>query len=157
MEYLSLNGMKEVFSQWATNDPNIQQFGYGQPFKENGEIKINQKYPGMWVTYNKSDIPANGYANFRTYQIMFYDIAHDDTQVDNAQSDMEEIAYRLIRFLRNNSEVFGLSNNPTFVPMEDRFLDAVAGVIVDVTLEFNGESSQCMDPDNNFTIKYNTI
>jgi hypothetical protein len=33
----------------------------------------------------------------------------------------------------------------------------VSGVIVDVVVEFNGESSDCEDPDYNFDIKYNDI
>ena len=72
-------------------------------------------------------------------------------------SDCEEIAFRLVRFLRLKSDIFTVSTIPTIVPFNDRFLDDVSGVILTVDVDFNGESADCEDPDYDFNIKSNEI
>jgi hypothetical protein len=156
--YLSQNGMNKVFQQWTTADPNIEQYGFGQLYKENGEPKVNQKYKGMWV--NPVNTSVNEYTLDRTYQILIYDVVFDDDAGDNENriiSDCEEIAFRLIRFLKTKSDIFDITTPPTVTPFADRFLDSVSGVIIDITIEFNGESANCEDPDYSFNIQNNTI
>jgi len=63
----------------------------------------------------------------------------------------------LIRFLKTKSDIFDITTPPTVTPFADRFLDAVSGVIIDITIEFNGESANCEDPDYSFNIQNNTI
>lgn len=159
MDYLSQNGVNRMFEQWSTADPNVESYGFGQLYNQNGEPKVTQKYVGMWV--NPVNTSVRQYTIERTYQILIYDLVYqNDVNSSNQNkiiSDCEEIAFRLIRFLRSKSDVFDIVGNPVVSPFTDRFLDDVSGVIVDVTIEFNGESSECNDPDYNFTIKYNTI
>lgn len=158
--YLSQNGMNTVFNQWATADPNINQYGFGQLYNENGEPKAKQVYPGLWVNPVVTQVP-NIYTIQRNYQILIYDLVYLSSDgVSNQNkivSDCEEIAFRLIRFLRNKSDVFDISGTPTVQPFSDRWLDAVSGVIIDVNILFNGEASECEDPDYSFDIKTNDI
>jgi len=157
--YLSQNGMDKVFSQWSQADPNINQYGFGQLYNENGEPKTKQVYPGMWV--NPTSTAVNQYALTRSYQILIYDLvfisAAGESNQNKVVSDCEEIAFRLVRFLRLKSDLFTISNTPTITPFNDRFLDDVSGVILSVDVEFNAESSDCEDPDYNFNIKSNDI
>lgn len=157
--YLSQNGMDQVFSQWSSVDPNINQYGFGQLYNENGEPKAKQVYPGLWC--NPTQTLVGEYSLTRSYQILIYDlvfIAADGVSNQNkVVSDCEEIAFRLIRFLRLRSDIFTLSTTPTIVPFNDRFLDDVSGVILTVDVDFNAESSDCEDPDYNFNIKSNDI
>jgi hypothetical protein len=159
--YLSSNGMNTVFSQWADADPNINQYGYGQLYNENGEPKAKQKYPGVWI--NPVQTNVNLYNLIRTYQVLIYDVTYDDgtpevTNQNKVISDCEEIAFRLVRFLRDKSDIFDITGTPTITPFTDRFLDDVSGVILNVDIEFNAESSYCEDPDyNSFNIKNNEI
>lgn len=147
-----------MFEQWATADPNIEQYGFGQLYDQNGEPKIRQKYKGIWV--NPVNTLVNEYTIDRSYQILIYDAVFQNNDGDNENhviSDCEEIAFRLIRFLKTKSDIFDITQTPTVTPFSDRWLDAVSGVIIDVTIEFNGESSECNDPDYDFNIKSNTI
>lgn len=157
--YLSQNGMNKVFNQWATTDPNVNQYGFGQLFNENAEPKVQQIYPGMWV--NPVNTLVDEYALTRTYQILIYDLVFDSNAGTSNQnlvvSDCEEIAFRLIRFLRLRSDLFDVTTSPTVTPMSDKWLDDVSGVIIDISVNFNGESSECEDPDYNFNIKSNDI
>lgn len=157
--YLSQNGMDQVFNQWSQADPNINQYGFGQLYNENGEPKAKQVYPGMWV--NPTQTIVNEYALTRTYQILIYDLtfvsAAGDSNQNKAISDCEEIAFRLVRFLRLKSDLFTINGIPNVVPFTDRFLDDVSGVILTVDVDFNAESSDCEDPDYNFNIKSNDI
>jgi hypothetical protein len=157
--YLSQNGMDTVFSQWSQTDPNVNQYGFGQLYNENGEPKVKQVYPGMWV--NPTQTTVNEYALTRSYQILIYDLsfvsAAGDSNQNKVISDCEEIAFRLVRFLRLKSELFTITTVPNIVPFTDRFLDDVSGVILTVDVEFNAESSDCEDPDYNFNIKSNDI
>jgi len=157
--YLSQNGMDQVFNQWSQADPNINQYGFGQLYNENGEPKAKQVYPGMWV--NPTQTIVNEYALTRTYQILIYDLtfvsAAGDSNQNKAISDCEEIAFRLVRFLRLKSDLFTINGIPNVVPFTDRFLDDVSGVILTVDVDFNAESSDCEDPDYNFKIKSNDI
>lgn len=157
--YLSQNGMNQVFSQWSDVDPNISQYGFGQLYNENGEPKAKQKYPGMWV--NPTSTSVGEYALTRSYQILIYDLVFVSESGESNQnkviSDCEEIAFRLVRFLRLKSDIFTITTVPNIVPFSDRFLDDVSGVILTVDVEFNAESSDCEDPDYNFNIKSNDI
>ena len=105
--YLSQNGMNQVFNQWATADPNLEQYGFGQLYNQNGEPKVDQKYKGMWV--NPVDTTFNEYTLDRSYEIIIYDAVFEDDDGDNENriiSDCEEIAMRLVRFLKSKSEIF---------------------------------------------------
>lgn len=158
--YLSQNGMNNVFNQWANSDPNINQYGFGQLFNENGLPKVSQTYPGIWVNPVRSEVVSD-YAVQRLYEIIIYDLTFiNQSQVSNQNkviSDTEEIAFRLIRFLKNKSDIFDIVGTPTVAPMSDKWLDAVSGVVVNLTLVFNGECSDCEDPDYSFNIKSNDI
>jgi hypothetical protein len=157
--YLSQNGMDSVFSQWSSVDPNINNYGFGQLYNENGEPKVKQVYPAMWV--NPTQTSVGEYALTRSYQILIYDLvfvsAAGESNQNKVISDCEEIAFRLVRFLRLKSDLFTITTAPTIVPFNDRFLDDVSGVILTVDVDFNAESSDCEDPDYNFNIKSNDI
>lgn len=158
--YLSSNGMNKVFEQWATADPNINQYGFGQLYNENGQPKAEQIYAGVWVNPVRTDATSE-WAIQRTYEVLIYDLvylASDGTSNQNkVVSDCEEIAFRLIRFLRHKSDVFEVAGVPSIQPFSDKWLDSVSGVIINLTLNFNGESSDCEDPDYSFSIKTNDI
>lgn len=158
--YLSQNGINKVFEQWATADPNINQYGFGQLYNENGLPKVEQIYGGMWVNPVRTEIVSDWAIN-RTYEILIYDLvflsAAGVSNQNAVVSDCEEIAFRLIRFLKNKSDVFDINGIPTVQPFSDKWLDAVSGVIINLTLVFNGESADCEDPDYSFAIKTNDI
>jgi hypothetical protein len=153
MEYLSLNGMELVFKEWSNIDPNIQSFGYGQLYNQNGEPKVEQKYPGMWV--NPTNTSVDEWTLIRRYQILIYDIPFDNE--NSIVSDCEEFAFRLIRFLKKGSEIFNITEQPTIQPFNDRFFDDVSGVIIDIAIEFNAVSSDCLDPDYVINIIKNVV
>ena len=168
--YLSQNGMNRVFEQWAAADPNMNQYGFGQLYNQNGEAKILQKYPGIWV--NPVNSQPGEYSITRNYQILIYDLVYETgatpsqsglfqyangTNQNAVVSDCEEWAFRLIRFLKKKSDIFDVTQTPNVTPFSDRWLDDVSGVIIDVAIEFNGESSICEDPDYTFTIIQNDI
>lgn len=156
--YLSQNGMNKVFEQFVQSDPNLNQYGFGQLYNENGEPKAKQVYPGMWV--NPVNTLVEEYQLTRNYQILIYDIPFIDDSGSNQNhiiSDCEEIAFRLIRFLKDKSEIFDVISTPTISPFTDRFLDDVCGVIIDVAVVFNAEWSNCGDPNYPFDIQSNTI
>ncbi len=159
--YLSQNGMNEVFNQWSQSDPNINQYGFGQLYNQNGEPKVAQLYPGMWVNPVNTIPSVDLYSVDRNYQILIYDLvysANDGTTNQNAVvSDCEELAFRLIRFLKSKSDIFDVITTPTITPFNDRWLDDVSGVVIDITIEFNMESSHCEDPDYTFNIQNNDI
>jgi len=158
IQYLSQNGMNKVFEQFVTADPNLTQYGFGQLYNQNGEPKATQRYPGLWCNPVSTTFNNNQYALNRTYQFLIYDIVNGDRSNENSIiSDCEEYAFRLCRFLMNKSDAFIIVGNPVITPFSDKFLDDVSGVIVDVVVEFAGESSDCEDPDYNFDIKYNEI
>jgi hypothetical protein len=160
MEYLSQKGMSQVFADWASADPNINQFGYGQFFNENGEPKVKQVYPGAWVNPQSTE-PLSDYAFTRRYQVLIYDLVFLDNLGNSNQndvvSDCEELAFRLVRYLKETAgEIIDL-RSWSLQPLSDRWLDKVSGVILDLTVEFNFQFSNCDDPTYGFPIKYNEV
>jgi hypothetical protein len=153
LSYLSAKGMELVFKQWAETDPNIQSNGYGQLYNQNGEPKVEQKYPGVWV--NPVSTSVDEWVITRSYQILIYDLPFDNE--NDVISDCEEWAFRLIRFLKKADEVFNVVLTPTIQPFNDRFFDDVSGVILNVDIEFNAQSSDCLDPQYVFDIIKNNI
>lgn len=155
--YLSLKGMQKVFEQWAAADANIQgHFGYGHLFDINGNIKIDQKYPGCFVQPLSTTVIKNTVV--RNYQIVFYDLVFETPNNENdIISDCEEYALRLNRFLINKSDIFYTVGSPTITNFHEKFLDGVAGVTMDVQIEFNGDLDDCNDPDYSFNIQQNNI
>lgn len=160
--YLSQNGMNKVFELWSEADPNINSYGFGQLYNQNGEPKAQQLYPGMWVNPGQTTMNTEDFYTInRSYQILIYDLVFDKGSTYSNQnavvSDSEEIAFRLVRFLKTKSDIFGLNTTPTIVPFADRWLDDVSGVIIDIQIEFNAEVSTCEDPDYSFNIQNNII
>lgn len=160
--YLSQNGMNVVFGQWATADPNIQQYGFGQLYNQNGEPKVSQTYPGLWVQPQQTVSNApDFYTITRNYQILIYDLVFYRGSTASNQnfiiSDCEEYAFRLIRFLKSKSDIFDVVAQPTITPFADRWLDDVSGVIIDIQIEFNAQTSNCDDPAYTFNIQNNSI
>lgn len=150
--------MNKVFSQFVAADPNLTQYGFGQLYNQNGIVKTEQRYPGMWVNPVKTEYQNEQYTINRTYQILIYDILASDRSNENQViSDCEELAFRLCRFLMNKSDTFLILGTPVITPFSDKFLDDVSGQIIDVVVQFNGESSDCNDPDYSFDIKYNDL
>lgn len=151
MDYLSQVGVERMFRQWSEDDPNIESFGFGQLYNQNGEPKTKQKYFGMWV--NPVDTEVNENTLDRSYEILIYDLIFDSDHGSNQNkviSDCEEIALRLIRFLKAKYEIFDITETPLIQPFVDKFLDDVSGVIINVTIEFNAQSHICDDPEYNF-------
>ena len=160
IEYLSQNGMDEVFRLFAEYDPNLKQYGFGQLYNENGLPKTQQIYPGLWVNPVQSQVSSD-YSIRRDYDILIYDVPYlAESGLSNQNkivSDCEEIAFRLVRFLKTKSQVFDATGTPTITPFADRWLDAVSGVVLNISLVFNGEVSICDDPVYPFDIKTNEI
>ena len=134
MNYLSLNGIETIFSQFVEADPNLKQFGFGQLYNQAGKPKVEQLYPGMWTQLTTSTTVGDYELN-RSFQVIIYDVPFDNH--NKVISDCEEYAFRLIRFLRLHSDDFYLVGNPTISPFTDKFLDDVCGVIVDITISTN--------------------
>jgi len=160
MEYLSQKGMSQVFEDWASADPNINQFGYGQFFNENGEPKAKQLYPGCWVNPQSTN-PISDYAFTRKYQVLIYDLVFVDalglSNQNDVVSDCEEFAFRLVRYLKETAGDIINLQTWSLQPLSDRWLDKVSGVILDLTIEFNFQFSPCDDPTYGFPIKYNEV
>lgn len=158
--FLSQIGFEQIMQQFAAADPNLNQFGFGELWRENGEIKANQVYPGMWVNPQSTNFLSD-FAISRNYQILIYDLVFNDSTGKSNQnsiiSDCEEIAFRLVRFLKSKSDIFDIQGLPTIAPFSDRWLDQVSGVTLDVNIVFNFQSSDCDDPDYSFQIKSNQI
>lgn len=159
--YLSQNGFNNVMNQWSQSDPNINQYGFGQLYNENGLPKVEQVYPGLWCNPTITQMLSD-YAIQRNYEILIYDLVFvnattGESNQNKIVSDCEEIAFRLIRFLKQKSDVFDVNGQPTIQPFSDKWLDSVSGVIVNLSLAFNAESADCEDPDYSFNIKTNEI
>jgi hypothetical protein len=150
MEYLSLKGSEQLFEMWANADPNIESFGFGQLYNQNGEPKVRQKYKGIWIQHQQTNITSEQTLT-RTYQILIYDLVFDENHTDII-SDCEEIAHRLLRWLDNADEVFQVTGLPVIRPFVDRFFDDVSGVIIDIEIEYNKVQSECSDPLYVFSI-----
>jgi hypothetical protein len=157
--YLSSEGVNQLFKQWSIADPNIESYGYGQLYDSNGNAKADQKYNAMWV--QPVNTTVEDWVILRNYQILIYGLVYQseggETNQNKLISDCEEIAFRLIRFLKKGDEIFNVTTPPTVSPFSDRFLDDVSGVIIDIQIEFNAESSNCLDPDYVFDIIKNEI
>lgn len=150
MEYFSTNSVKRFFAQYVQNEVNLKGYYFGQPFDINGQTTVEQLYPGMLVTPINSQ--ALQYTINRTYQITIYDILNFEKSNEiEIISDCEEYAFRLIRYITANHDYFSIVGVPTISPFVDKFLDDVAGVIIDIVIEFNGESNECLDTMPNFT------
>lgn len=156
MDFLSLNGLNKMLETWVTNDGQLQAYGFGQPYNQNGEPKISQRYPSMWA--NGLSTVAEQYRSVRTIQILIFDVVlADRTNEISVISDCEEIAFRLVRWFRLASDAFLVEGNPSIEPFTDKFLDDVAGVIINIQVEFNAESADCNDPDITFPIKTTNV
>lgn len=158
MEYLSQTGFQLVLQKWSEYDPNIKSFGWGSLYAYNGEPKAKQLYKGVWCQPQSTTVDE--WAITRTYQVLIYDVIYENEGGDNSNlviSDCEEIAFRLIRFLKSKSEIFDIDGIPSINPFRDKFLDDVAGVIINLSVNFNGESSNCEDPNYDFVFQKNNV
>ena len=159
MNYLSQTSFELTLQSWAEIDPTIESFGFGQLYNQLGEPKPKQKYKGMWV--NPVQTSINDYTIVRTYQVLIYDLVWEvspgETNQNSVVSDCEEISFRFVRFLKNFTDDFNVITAQV-TPFSDKWLDDVSGVLIDIQIEFNGESAICDDPDYSAVeIKYNKV
>lgn len=147
INYISLEGIDKLFNEWATNDPNIKgHYGFGQPFEVDGKPKMDQRYPQMFVIPGTTTLTN---VTTREYQIMFYDIkTSDNSNFIHVISDCGEYAARFWRWLLHYSEDITVVQPPTYTYLNDRFLDDVAGVIMNITIQTSGDINYCNDPSN---------
>lgn len=151
MEYFSQISIRKLFNDYVANEVNLKSYYFGQPYDINGQPTIQQKYPGMLVTPQETIVSEHILQ--RNYQILIYDILDFEKSNEiEVMSDCDEFALRLIRFLQYRSEGFYAFGQPTITPFVDKFLDDVAGVILDVQIEFNNQSEDCSDPNPIFPI-----
>ena len=156
MQYFSTNSIKKLFQDYVTNEVNLKSYIFGQPFNQNGEPIFKQVYPGLLVT--PLSTIASEYALTRQYEVVFYDILDEDKlNLIDVQSDCEEFALRLIKFLRNFSSDFELIGDPNISFFVDRFLDDVSGVILTVSINSNADSNECDTPNGSFVPSSITI
>lgn len=157
--YLSQEGVRLLFKQWSEADPNIESYGWGQLYDSNGDVRSEQRYNAMFVQPINTSV--DDWVIRRTYQILIYGLVFQNEKGETNQSrlisDCEEIAFRLIRFLKKGDEVFNVIQPPIISPFSDKFLDDVSGVMIDIEIEFNAESSNCLDPEYAFDIIKNEI
>ena len=160
MNYLSLNAIEKLFDSWATSDPNIAAFGFGNPFNINGEAKASQKYPGMWANCYRTTLnhnQRNGSATeIHEFEILFFDIKVGDNE-NSIRSDCNEYAARFVRWLLHYSDEISFNGLPTIEPFWDKWLDDVAGVKLTLAIEVYGDRNYCDDPSNTASHYQNNI
>lgn len=156
--YLSLKGVELAFKKWKESDPNLKGYGFGQIFNQNGQPKQEQVYPQMWVSPGQQQpiIGNQGMLTInRTFQILFFDIKLADGSNENQViSDCEEFAMRFIRWIMNANDEIDVVQSPIITPFTDKFLDDVAGVMVDFVIQFNGNNDECDDPNGTTNINF---
>ena len=153
MSYLTQKQMNRIFENWADNDPNIQQFGWGALYNQAGIPTIEQVYPGLYVVPGQEALDSKSLT--RKYQIFIYDLVWEQdggSNIATVHSEATEIMHRLRRWLDDDAQAdyFELADIKTITdPFRDKWLDDVAGVTATFELVVNTNSS-CADPDNDF-------
>ncbi len=154
MGYLSLTKVKSIFQEWATNDPNIVQYGYGDFWDGNAKPKVEQKYPGMFISpISTTDIQARNNQSSqlkRQFRVFFFDLVFNN--IDEVHSTTEELALRFGRWLKNLEDEIELVSISTLEPFKDEWVDDVAGYTFQFELEFIATDLDCGDPENTINI-----
>ena len=61
---------------------------------------------------------------------------------------------RFTRWLMNANDEIDIVQSPIITPFTDKFLDDVAGVMVDFVIQFNGNNDECGDPNGTTNINF---
>ena len=153
----------------AETHPQVMSFGNNLNFANINESEFEVfdtgdnsvlKYPCVFAMYQNGSF-ADGEA-VRTLNILFGDLAEHEAQTDNAtflrmaasvQSEQESIAadfYAKLRlaFVDNNITVEG---SPVITPFQERFKDAIAGVVMQIQVKVAFSPTVCGVPTEQAT------
>lgn len=142
----TLNNIIQYFSDFATNHLQLNDFGFGNIFELNGEIKPGLNYNLLWV------VPIDSLTTEQTKQRRFLILVlglvkKDFSNRDEVWSDTEQILDDLIKKLRIEEEYFDLVGDPLLTPVSEKHGDWVTGWQSEIVIETEFNSQPCDIPE----------
>jgi hypothetical protein len=142
---MTLNQIKELFSNIATAHKQIKDFGYGMPWEVEEKMNGNIKYPLLWV------VPISS-ATFeqvkeRTFLLMVIEPPiKDKNNRDEVWSDSEQILDDIIKIFKYESDNYELIGDPILFPIDEDHTDWLSGYRAEITLRTNFAKNYCDIP-----------
>lgn len=148
----TLNQVIQYFREFAVGaDGNsghyqLHDFGFGNLFEINGEVKPGLAYYLLWV------VPIDSITTEQTKQRRFLVIVcglvkEDLSNRDEVWSDTEQIMDDLIKKIRFSEEDIDILGEPLMTPISEKFGDWVTGWQCEMTLETKADSNTCNIPE----------
>lgn len=146
---MTVNQQIQLFQNIATAHHMIADFGFGDLFEINGNIKDGLKYNLLWVVPLESIITEQTVQ--RRYRVIVLGLVQKDQSNRNeVWSDTEKIASDVIKIFRNESDDYSLIGDPTLTPVQEQHGDWVAGYECVMTIETEFASNYCDIPMDGF-------
>lgn len=148
----TLNQLIQYFHDFAVG-PNgtsghlqLNDFGFGNLFEINGEIKPGITYNLLWVIPVDSETTEQ--TKRRRFLFMCLGLVKEDlSNRDEVWSDTEQILDDLFKKILVEEEDIDLGGDPLMTPVSERFGDWVTGWQADVVIETKADSTPCNIPE----------
>lgn len=143
---MTLNQVKKVLSDFATNHKQIDFFGFGDVWEL--DVSTSRVYPLMWVELQPSQLAFKEFSyNFKVY--FAAKVLRGEGNETEVLSDMTEIAKDLYAHLYNlqNSNDYEVVTNTAFEYFTEAFDDMVAGCMITLQIKVPNLYDYCQIPD----------
>lgn len=151
MAVKTVNNIISFFQNIVTKHYQLNDFGFGNIFEINGEIKPGFRYNLLWL------VPMDSITTEQTKQRRFLVIVvglvkKDMSNRDEVWSDCEQILDDVIKILRYDNDDYTLIGEPILNPVSEKHGDWVTGWQTEVVIETDFNSNYCDIPasDLNF-------
>lgn len=144
---MTLNQLKELFSNIATAHKQINDFGYGMPWEVEAymEKQGGVKYPLLWVV----PISSTTFEQVKERTFLFMVIEppiKDKNNRDEVWSDSEQILDDIIKIFKYESDNYELVGDPLLFPIDEDHTDWLSGYRAEITLRTNFSKNYCDIP-----------
>lgn len=146
---MTVNQQIQLFQNIANAHEMINDFGFGDMFQSNGEVKPGIQYNLLWVVPLDSIITEQTVQ--RRYRILVLGrVKKDESNLNEVWSNTEQIIGDIIKIFRNETDDYSLIGDPTLTPVYGQLADWVSGYESVLVIETEFASNYCDLPMDGF-------
>jgi hypothetical protein len=151
MAVKTVNNIIELFQSISDKHYQLNDFGFGNIFEINGELKPGLRYNLLWVV--PLDSVTKVQTKERRFLVMVLGLVEADLSNRNeVWSDCERILDDIVKIFRYDSDDYNLLEDPVLTPVSEKHGDWVTGWQTELVIETDFNSNYCDIPasDLNF-------
>lgn len=137
------NQLVAFFNSIANAHYFVKSFGNG--WDTEADLLKNNTYPYLHITPLSNSVEENT-TTYRIGLIVCDLVKEDESNLNEVLSDTNLTIKDVVKILRNDNNMFGITDQPNMTPFRDKYADLVAGWQIELNVEVNFNNNYCDIP-----------